>query len=230
MALLAAWPAMSSEASGTGTQVFLTRAGRTAPETIVGFINGPNELVDVRVKDVAYATGLGAFEFTITFDPIASVVNVTPGPFLGSTGRAVQCTSAIITSTSVNFSCNTTTSTPNGPVGSGKLATITFDPGGAFGSTVLHFEKMHLTDITGDVSIAHKPLDGNLLIAKCGDFVPTPLDKVITVGDLLAIILKFGTNSTQPDWNPAYDLNDSGNVDILDLLIEAQEFGRACNA
>ena len=218
------------------TQVFVTPAGRVNPETNVAFLNGLNQSMDVRVKDVQYATGLGAFEFTISFDPaVASILSVTPGPvtpsFLGSTGRTPNCTAAVINNIAgtVNYSCATQGSTPNGPLGSGVLATITFHPG-AIGSTSLAFTLSTLTDITGTVDIghAHKPLTDSLLVAKCGDF---NADSVVTIGDILLMILRFGSNAGPPpsaNWDARFDVNNDGAVTIGDILIEVQEFGRAC--
>ena len=228
-------PAIPTQA-GPQTQVFTTPSGRVAPETVVAFLNGPAQSMDVRVKDVQYATGLGAFEFTITFDPaVASILSVTQGPltylnntatFLGSTGRTPNCTAAVIDPGSVNYSCATTGSVPDGPLGSGVLATINFQPG-AIGSTSLTFAKSHLLDITGTVNIAHahKPLTDTLLVAKCGDFNG---DFVVTIGDILLMILQFGTNTGSPNWDARFDVNADGAVSIGDILIEVQEFGRAC--
>lgn len=222
----------ASPVEAATTQVFLTPAGRVAPETVVGFISGPVLPVDVRVKDLTYASGLGDFEFTVTFNAsVASVVSVTQGPFLGSTGRSVSCTSPIIAPGSVNYSCNTLGSSPDGPVGSGVLATITFQPAASFGSTNLAFSTSHLDDITGTIPIAHDALTGAMLIAKCGDF---NADKVVTIGDILQMILRFGSNAANPAgpplWDPRFDVNNNGAVNISDLVIEVQEFGRACNA
>lgn len=228
-------PAVPSRA-GAQTQVFVTPAGRVAPETNVAFLNGPAQSMDVRVKDVQYATGLGAFEFTITFNPaVASILSVTQGPltylgntatFLGSTGRTPNCTAAVIGAGTVNYSCATQGATPNGPLGSGVLARISFQPG-AIGLTSLTFAKSHLLDITGTVNIAHthKPPTDKLLVAKCGDFNG---DSVVTIGDILLMILRFGTNTGSPNWDARFDVNDDGTVSIGDILIEVQEFGRAC--
>lgn len=230
--LFSEWTARPAHA--LNTQVFLTRAGRIAPETIVGFVGGPVELVDVRMEKLVYPTGLGSFEFTLNFNAeVVSVLGVTEGPHLGSTGRGTSCTAPVITPTSVNFSCNSLTNVPDGPVGPGVLATIELLPAASFGSktsTSLTFSKSHLTDITGDVSITHEAVDASVLVAKCGDFNG---DKVITVVDLILIILRFGANEgppPSPDWDPAFDLNDDGRVIISDLIIEAQQFGRQCNA
>jgi hypothetical protein len=220
----------ASPVGAVTTQVFLTPTGRLAPETIVGFISGPPLSVDVRVQDVT-AGGLGDFEFTVTFNAsVASVLSVTTGPFLGSTGRSVTCTTPVIAPGSVNYSCNTLGSAPAGPQGPGVLATIVFQPAASFGSTNLTFTKSHLEDITGDVIIPHNALTGAMLIGKCGDF---NADHVVTIGDILQMILRFGSIAgppASPNWDPRFDVNNDGSVIIGDLIIEVQEFGRACNA
>ena len=224
----------SDPAQASHTQIFLTPAGRLAPETVVGFINGPAVLVDVRVQDVHYPRGLGAFEFTVSFNPsVVSVLAVALGQFLGSTGRAINCPPSEITASSVNYSCSSIGSTLDGPLGSGVLATITFQPAASFGgktATNLAFTKTHLLDITGDVPIAHQAINGSMLVAKCGDF---NADKIITVGDILLIIQRFGSFAgppPSPNWDPRFDLNYDGSVTVSDLLIEVQQFGRNCNA
>ena len=225
-------PALASH-----TQIFFTPQGRVNPEPIIVFLNGPAQGVDLRVKDVHNSNGLGSFEVTFKFDPgVATATLVQLGPFLGSTGRAVSCTTPTIAPGSVNISCNTLTNTPNGPLGSGVLATVTFQPatiappcgfGFSCGLSTLVFNKHHLTDITGDVPLPHTALTGSLRVAKCGDFDGT---KAVAIGDILQIIQRFGTFAGGPNWDPKFDLNSSGNVDVGDLLIEVQEFGQRCNA
>ncbi len=215
----------------TETQVFLAPAGRVAPETIVGFISGPPISADVRVQDLSYATGLGGFDFTITFDAnVANVLAVAPGPFLGSTGRAVSCATPTIAPGSVSYSCGTSGSAPDGPLGSGVLAAITFQPGANFGSTNLVFATSHLDDITGGVPIGHQALTGGMLIGKCGDF---NADQAVTVADILLMILQFGSTAGPPpsaNWDPRFDVNNDGQISVADIIIEVQEFGRSCTA
>jgi hypothetical protein len=212
------------------TQLFLAPAGRLAPETVVGFISGPPVLVDVRVQNVVAAGGLGDFDFTVTFDTsVGTAVSVNPGPFLGSTGRAVTCAPAAIAAGSVNFGCDTTGGAPPGPTGSGVLATITFQPGASFGSSNLIFTSSSLRDI-GSAAIPHTALTGAMIIAKCGDFNG---DTTVTVGDILLVILRFGSVAGPPpsaNWDPAYDLNNDGRISVADLVIAGQEFGKSCTA
>lgn len=226
------WPAPSSQA--VSTEIFLTPAGRIVPEPVVGFLGGPTELADVRIDKLDYPTGLGSFEFTVNYNSeVVSVLDVTEGAYLSSTGRSTACTAPVITATTVNLSCNSLGSSPDGPLGPGVLATIKFLPATTFGSktsTTLTFAKSHLTDISGDVPISHAALVGNMLVAKCGDFNS---DKTVTVGDIILIASRFGENQGPPptaNWDPAFDLNGDGAVTIGDLLIEVQQFGRQCNA
>jgi hypothetical protein len=227
-----------AQAAGTGTQVFFTPFGRVNPEPIIGFPNQPIPpilpktllKVDVRVKDVANSNGLGSFEFTFKFDSsLATVTVVDLGAFLGSTGRAVSCTPPTILPGSVNVSCNTLANSPDGPLGSGVLATITFQPAGALGLTSLTFNKTHLTDISGDVPIPHKSSAGSFRVAKCGDF---DNNQAVTIGDILALIQKFGTTPASLNWDQRFDLDKAlpASVNLSDLLIEVQEFGRNCTA
>jgi hypothetical protein len=217
--------------AGPGTQVFFTPMGRTNPEPILAFVNGPTQNVDVRVANVNNANGLGSFEFTATYDTtVATATVVTLGPFLGSTGRAVNCTTpTFVPAGTVNVSCNTLAASPNGPLGSGVLATITFQPAAVPGlmSTQspppLGFSKTHLTDITGDVPISHTALVGTFRTAKCGDFDG---NGAVTISDILALIQKFGTSV--PPTDPKFDLDGNNIVDVQDLLIEVAEFGRTC--
>jgi hypothetical protein len=216
--------------AGPGTEIYFTPFGRINPEPVIAFLNGPTQKVDVRVRNVANSNGLGSFEFTFKYNPIAGTATlVEEGAFLGSTGRATSCTPPEFDTTSflplygVNVSCNTLAASPDGPLGSGVLATITFQPAGAPGFSNLEFVKTHLTDISGDVPIAHTGLVGSLRTAKCGDFDG---NTAVTIGDILQLIQKFGTSV--PPTDPKFDLNADNAVNISDLLIEVAQFGRNC--
>ena len=234
-------------AQASHTRIFFTPQGRVNPEPIIAFPNdplNPTQKVDVRVENVDNSNGLGSFEFTFNFNPsVATVTNVQLPTlavplFLGSTGREVNCTTPTIDNVvgSVNVSCNTLTNTPDGPLGSGVLATITFQPATTPGLTTLALQpqppkKTHLTDITGDVPVPHTTLNGSLRVAKCGNFDLT--NTAVTISDILQLIQRFGTFGGPPpsaNWHPRFDLNGDNRVDLGDLLIEVQQFGRNCTA
>jgi len=130
----------------------------------------------------------------------------------------------------VSYSCGTSGSAPDGPLGSGVLAAISFQPGANFGSTNLVFATSHLDDITGGVPIGHQALTGGMLIGKCGDF---NADQAVTVADILLMILQFGSIAGPPpsaNWDPRFDVNNDGQISVADIVIEVQEFGRSCTA
>lgn len=91
-------------------------------------------------------TNLGAFEFELTYDgDVVKAEGVQEGPFLGSSGRRVQCLSPDIADGSVLLRCVTLGATPDGPTGSGVLAVVTFRPASP-GTSPLHFARLTLTD------------------------------------------------------------------------------------
>ena len=103
------------------------------------------EPFDVTVL-VDSVTNLGAFEFELTYDGgVVKVEDVQEGPFLGSSGRRVQCLPPDIADSSVLLRCVTLGATPDGPTGSGVLAVVTFRPTSA-GTSPLHFARVILTD------------------------------------------------------------------------------------
>lgn len=81
------------------------------------------------------ALDLGAFEFTVDYDPARvriTAEQVVLGPFLGSTGRPVFATGPQITeqtgSASLRFGALSLGASPSGPDGNGVLALLTFTP------------------------------------------------------------------------------------------------------
>lgn len=99
--------------------------------------------VDVVVDNV---TNLGAFQFELTYDQdIVEVEDVQEGPFLGSSGRTVDCLPSDQAAGSALLTCVTLGATPAGPNGSGVLAVLTFKPVG-LGISPLHLQSVQLTD------------------------------------------------------------------------------------
>ena len=99
--------------------------------------------VSVLVDNV---TNLGAFEFELTYDPkVVEFQEAHEGPFLGSSGRSVYCLTPQTVEGSLTFSCVTLGATPDGPNGSGVLASVTLRPAGA-GNSPLRLSRAVLTD------------------------------------------------------------------------------------
>jgi len=120
----------------------------------------------------ANVTGIGAFEFTLSYDAaLMTAANVSLGPMLGSTGRTVQCLSPTFTPGSVQWTCVTLGSSPGGVSGSGILATISFAAENE-GTTALDLHDVTLTDIVGGV-LATVAVDGSRTVGPCVGVCPT---------------------------------------------------------
>lgn len=115
------------------------------------------------------ATNLGAFEFELTYDQgIVELQDAQEGPFLGSSGRRVNCLPPDKAAGSVLLRCVTLGATPDGPNGSGTLATLTFQPVGA-GTSPLHFVRVIVTDPPANI-LASGTEDASVTIEQKGGF------------------------------------------------------------
>ncbi len=140
-------------APGVGTRVCVQPAALS-----IGL--GDNFSVDVAVDSVS---GLGAYQFTLVFDPnIVAFSSVSNGFFLGSSGRVVFCDSPRLTLNSVRFACVTLGPTPPAPSGSGVLARVTFLAIGA-GTSPLDLQNVILADIDGN-QIPAADQDGSVTV------------------------------------------------------------------
>jgi general secretion pathway protein D len=159
--------------------LLLPAASRVSAQQATVHIEGPSTqvvagggpfTVSVTVEDV---TNLGAFQLDLEYDPaILSLVEIKEGPFLGSSGRQVNCLPPRIEQSSAGFICVTLGATPDGPNGSGVLSTITFQPLAA-GSGLLHFSRLTLTDPPAEVLPA-RAKDACLRLERASDGAFTP--------------------------------------------------------
>lgn len=142
---------------------------------------GPGSPVSVGVV-VANVTDLGAFQFTLNFDPaIVSFGGLDVGDFLGSTGRQVQCATPAVTAGSVTLACGTLGGEPPaGPSGTGLLAVVHLAFVGS-GTTALQLTGVILTTpsaVTIPSAAEHGSLSASLATpTPCpGGICPTPTD------------------------------------------------------
>jgi len=175
------------------------------------------------------------------------------GGWLGSTGRAVQC---LPVTTEPNIAtgqgrvyggCQTVgTSPPTGPLSNTVLGKITMTPGIVKASTNLDLrgtvgQPTTATHLVSAFFDAQSPFGSVLIpaavgvvqvfVAPCADytgFSGLP-DNFVSIFDILHLAQKNGRNSTQPGWNPNWDMNGDNAVNITqDVLIGAKQFGRTC--
>ena len=101
------------------------------------------------------SNGLGAFEFTIVYDPaVLMVVEVDEGTELGRTGRDFQCLAPLEEPGNLRFGCLSLGPEPAGLQGTAVLADVTFQPVGA-GSTFLLLQ----ADVVGPLGTDAAPVE-----------------------------------------------------------------------
>ena len=137
---------------------------------------------------------------------------------------------------------------PWGALGTGILGAISISPGTALtAKTTLTMTIGTWLDDTGGVydedgdtvldtevlpqDIPVKLLSLSIMITPCADFTgatPGVPDGIVTVIDILYEASKFGARSSDPDWNPDWDMDLDEFVTIPDILTVARQFGRGC--
>lgn len=212
---------------------------------IVAIIGGQQRSLNVQLNDFSDPDGLAAFSFKLKYGPALLPIadansdgkvdagQVTVGSFLGSSGKQVACGDGYIDKDTVDstkklltFSCVTLGSTPAGPTGSGRLATINFTTGSTLGIGPLSLTTTELVDNTEVANlISHTSSTATIQIAKCGDYDG---NRIVALADILAVAQKFGLNPSSPNWDPKYDVDGNNAVGIADILTVAKEFGMMC--
>ena len=151
-----------------GTPGHMVACIRPAGQTV---FNGSNFNIDVVVNN---ATNLGAYQFSLEFDPvIAAYVSAQRGPFLGSSGRTVDCDAPSLAGNAVSFVCRTLGSTPPGPDGNGLLATITFSAVRE-GIGLMAVKDPVLTDIQANILPMDNPMGGSVVVVPAPTPTPGP--------------------------------------------------------
>jgi hypothetical protein len=116
--------------------------------------------------------GLGAFAFELSYNQaILNAQSVSPGAFLGSSGRTVNCLAPEFLSGTVRWTCLTLGSSPPGASGSGVLAHVNFAAVGE-GVTALDLHGVTLTGIAGQ-PIPASTVDGSRAVGPCDGPCPT---------------------------------------------------------
>ena len=79
-------------------------------------------------------------------------------------------------------------------------------------------------DGVGDTLLPHQGVDNYPLMSPYmeGD---VKHDGIVDIVDGVMIGIAFGTEPSDPKWNPHADLNEDGVIDIIDIVIWATHFG-----
>lgn len=170
--LTAAAFALVTLAAASGASAQEARVRLEVPPGVIG-VEDPPFTVDVVVEDIV---NIGGFQFDLHFDPsVLTFVNVEMGPFLGSSGRRVECLDPRVGPEYVQFVCVTLGALPPGADGSGVLATVTFDPASP-GTSPLRLERVIIARLDGE-RIPATDEDGSISVAlPPGPETPAPAD------------------------------------------------------
>ena len=197
----------------------------------VALYDGPFT-ADVMIRDVV---NLGAFEFELRYDPtIVHVDDVVLGEFLGSTGRTTHSLGPIIDNEAGTAAFGAATSGPQpGPDGSGMLATIHLSPR-AFGTSDLHLQDLLVLDTGGDTIPVSKE-DSRVTVLLC--FGDVDGDGDVDARDIMEVASRWRTSCAKPDpdnnpdtpnYDPLYDINKDGVINIVDIMLVVAHWGEIC--
>jgi hypothetical protein len=113
---------------------------------------------------------LGAYQFTLSYDPAVVSYNPlptpqpTPTPFLGTTARDTVCLGPFVAPGSLTFMCNSTGDAPPGPNGTGVLRDVDFLGSFVGGTSPLHLSGVVLADIEAMAKLPVLVLDGSITV------------------------------------------------------------------
>jgi hypothetical protein len=181
---------------------------------------GASFVVKVAVDN---ATDLGGAEFALTFNPaVVTVVTVTLGSFLGSTGRSAAGVIPIINNTTgtAKYALYSSGTTGAGPNGTGTVAQITMQAV-AVGSTTLTFTKAQLTDTQWNpLTVVTPTMTSGTVTVRVSKLGDVNGDGAVDSTDaLIALSADVGMNTSQFCPMNCGDVNGDAHVDSTDALI-----------
>ena len=170
---------------------------------------------------------LGSFELEVTYAAgVVQVEDVVLGDFPGSTGRQVTPLGPEIDNEAglMHFGAFSFGEEP-GPTGSGPLAIVTLSAQ-AYGESPLHLQNVQLTNTEAEV-IPARLRDGFVSVGDCifGDF---DCNCHVDIADVMQVGSRWGLEEGDPDYDPRYDLDHDGDIDIVDVALVAAAWGNTC--
>jgi len=107
--------------------------------------------------------------------------------------------------------------------GNGTLVTIHFNASQYVGVSDLDVE-VDLATVNGIAwPVAHYTEDGIVMVTYKGDI---DLDGDVDIFDIVRMILSYGSEEGDPEYDPACDLDKDGDVDIFDIVIAVGNYGK----
>ena len=229
-----------------------------APAIIVN-PGGVQRDIYIWASDVKAATGVSGFNIAVQYNDEWITVTEASGDidgigdktWLQSSGRSAACLPDLFPSPGIIIGlCSTLTPPPPlGPTGTGVIGHVVVTPGSEMGGasglvlvepevcppSCVGVQGTYLLDTTVDPDDSERiPLtlkSSIIVFLGCADNSPPPAgDGVIDLpNDILGVILRFQMNSTHPDWDPLFDINNDNIIDLPnDILGTILQFQLPC--
>lgn len=238
-----------SSVQASHTKVFFNATGAAQPATIIAIPGGRYFTARFMVADFDDSNGLAGFDFSLTYDrrffyipafwqiyyAVPQPGMVTVGPFLGNTGKPIECSAPRIEEVankpyfeSLYFTCVNLGPTP-GPTGFGTLVNIQFLTADRqqYGQiTTIDLETSTLANSTADpVEVPNTQIAATIQFAKCADLDG---NGIVSIADISRIVGLYGTTPSSPNWDERADLNYSNSVSTADITIAVSEYQKTC--
>lgn len=227
----------SQPASAAHTQVLLSYSSISpihAAAVIVNPDGVPRELY-AWVVDADVPSGVSAYRLEINFDATLLTATAMEAPdaplWLGNGGRSPSCPVPTVEVGTAYMDCFTVGQVPPfGATGTGLLGKVTIAPGSVWQTSSLDLTGTFLLDTPIDFELSQIPVSlrpSTVVFMHCGDFNEN--GTVDLLGDILGVILQWGTTPADPDWDPMFDINKDGGIDLLnDILGTILQYGLPC--
>jgi hypothetical protein len=181
--------------------------------------------VAIHARDVR---DIGAFQLELHYNAaVVQAVSVQAGRWLSSTGRAVIELPPVIDNGAgiVTLGAASTGDQP-GPNGSGILATVTFRA--LVGQCALELRQVQLSNTQAGMIPANVQ-SGRVVVGECmlADF---DCNCEVNIADVMQVARRWGARLGDPSYDPRFDLDQDGDIDIVDLSIVAAAWGRTCDS
>ena len=188
-------------------------------------VNTGSFYVDVYVIP---ATAIAGAQFNLTFDPaLMGAAGVTEGNLLDQNGASTSFNPGTIDNVSGTVgTVYGAITTPGASVARpGIFARVTFNAGGAAGTSALHLSNIEVGDPQGQL-VCIVVEDGSVTVQPWPDWDVNG-DGCINVLDIIVVGQHFGETSPVAHWIRE-DVNRDGRISVLDIILIGQHFGEGC--
>jgi len=178
----------------------------------------------VEIKAEARA-GVDTAEIHLDFDPVyLQVVNVIGGNEAGSPLTTVSQNAFNNETGRIDY----TAQTPEGDPATGSfiVARIQFTALAQTTATTIQF--LASTELFRDgVPVLDTHTDGNVAVGIFGDF---NCDCIVDVVDIMEVADRWRCRSEDECYDPCYDVDGDGDIDIVDIMLVVVHWGDACES